>query len=142
MAPRVVQCPPAGGRLLASGTNSLASDDLVLTVQGLPARTFGFIFMGQAAAHAPFADGLRCVSPGPNQSPPGTGMFRFPIRARAGAGAFVEGPGIAAFAQAAFGTTGALLPGTTWHFQAHYRSPAGPCGLGSIRTNTLAVTFQ
>lgn len=132
----------AGGRLLATGTNSLASDDLVLTVQGLPARTFGFLFMGQAAAHAPFADGLRCVSPGPNQTPSGTGMFRFPIRATAGAGAFIEGPGIAAFAQTAFGATGTLLPGTTWHFQAHYRNPTGPCGLGSNLTNAVAVTFQ
>jgi hypothetical protein len=130
-----------GGALLATGSSLYLSDDLVLLVQGLPSHARGFVFMGPLVTSAPFADGLRCVEPGPNQTPPGTGMFRFPIRVASG-GAFSEGPGLIAYSQSHFGLAGTILQGATWRFQTHYRDPAGPCGSGTNLTNALSVTFQ
>jgi hypothetical protein len=34
-----------------------------------------------------------------------------------------------------------IAAGETWHFQAWFRDPSGPCGMGSNLTNALRVTF-
>ncbi|MFN0007213.1 MAG: hypothetical protein ACKVXR_04835 [Planctomycetota bacterium] len=131
----------AGGLLSGVGSASFVSDDLVLTVQGLRSGARGFVFMGPLSTQAPFGNGLRCVAPGPRQLPPGTGMYRFPMRSATG-GSFSEGPGIVAYSQSHFAAPGTILQGTTWHFQTHYRDPLGPCGNPTNLTNAVSVTFQ
>ena len=38
--------------------------------------------------------------------------------------------------------SGAILPGSTWHFQTWYRDIAGPCGAFSNLSNALSVTWS
>ena len=121
-----------GGALGASGSASLGADDLVLSATQLPLSQFGLVFMGDAViAPVVLADGLRCV---------GGNLFRFPPRVTGPGGTFDEGPGIVAHS-ASFGAGGTIVAGSTWHFQAWVRDPAGPCGQGSNLTDALSVTF-
>jgi hypothetical protein len=131
----------AGGLLVASGSSLFAADDLMFIAQGLPTHAPGFLFMGPLVTSAPFGNGLRCVEPGPEHLPPGSGMFRFPIHVAQG-GIFHEGPGLVAYAEHHFGHFGTVLEGATWRFQVHYRDPQGPCGMPSNLTNAVSVTFQ
>jgi hypothetical protein len=73
----------------------------------------------------PFLDGLRCVS---------GQIFRFPAK------------GISSFSHleqrdVVAGTGLLIQAGVTWNFQAWYRNPPGPCGLGANLSNALSVTF-
>lgn len=121
-----------GAILGASGSPSVAADDLVLSVTQLPVSQFGLIFMGDAQVPpVPMADGLRCV---------GGALFRFPAHPTGGGGIFNEGPGIVAHS-ATFGAAGQIFAGQTWHFQFWARDPQGPCGQGSNLSNALSVTF-
>ena len=121
-----------GGALGASGSASVGADDLVLQATRLPVGQFGMVFMGDLAiAPLVLGDGLRCV---------GGQLFRFPPHPTGSGGTFDEGPGIVAHS-ATFGAGGAIVAGSTWHFQAWVRDPAGPCGQGSNLTDALSVTF-
>ena len=99
----------------------------------LPAGQFGLVFMGDAQVQLPFGDGLRCVGAG------SAGIYRFPARAT-GSGSFQEGP-IVGFSRANFPPAGQIGAGSTWHFQAWYRDPGGPCGSGFNASNALRATF-
>ena len=121
-----------GGALGASGSASVGADDLVLQATRLPVGQFGMVFMGDLAiAPLVLGDGLRCV---------GGQLFRFPPHSTGSGGTFDEGPGIVAHS-ATFGAGGAIVAGSTWHFQAWVRDPAGRCGQGSNLTDALSVTF-
>jgi len=125
------------GALLAqsSGGTSAGLDDLVITASGVPASQFGLLFMGKGRLALPFGDGLLCVGAG------GVGLFRFPVQGSGPAGRLEEGPGIVALSQARFPAAGGIDPGDTWHFQAWFRDPPGPCGSAFNLSNGLSVTF-
>ena len=127
----------AGGVLAASGSTSVAADDLVLTASQLPASQFGLFIVGGGQNDLPFGDGLRCVAPGP------TGLNRFnPPQPSSPGGTLTRGPGLVAYSQVSFPLVGHLAAGGTYHFQAWYRDPVGsPCGSGFNLTNGLEVTF-
>ncbi len=125
-----------GANLEASaGTTSVLADDLILSATQLPQNQFGIFYMGGGFHGVLFGDGLRCVSPG------GIGLFRYLPPQNSGAlGQIVLGPGIVAHSQS-FPPAGHIVAGATWHFQAWYRDPTGPCGTAFNLSNALAVTF-
>ncbi|MDP6409374.1 MAG: hypothetical protein QGI46_08360 [Planctomycetota bacterium] len=125
----------SGALLSACGTDGVAADDLVLTAFGVPPNQNGLIYMGGGTASVPFGDGLRCVAPG------ATGFMRFGVRSSGTFGELVEGPGIVAHSATHFPPSGRIVAGATWHFQAWFRDPAGPCGGGFNLSNGVTVTF-
>ncbi len=125
-----------GGLLSASGSGGVMADDLVLTVQGLPADRPSMIFMGPGASNLPFGDGLLCVGPGVP-----SGLYHFAPNSSGTTGSFQLGPGIVSSSQG-FGMGGAIELGQTWNFQAVYREdPAVQCQTGWNTSNALAITF-
>jgi len=121
----------AGSLLSASGTNSVALDDLVLTTESLPASSLAMVFMGMGQASPPFGNGLRCVV--------GHTYRLGPPRSSGPSGVLTLGPGIVA--ASCTSAPGCIAPLTTWRFQTWHRDAGGPCG-GSINTsNALSVTF-
>lgn len=134
-----VGCPNStgqGARLAHLGMPSVTATfyEFGLFVDGLPPGQAGMVFMGRAGAPAtPLGDGLLCIGTGT-----GLGLQRFPVRSSS-SGSYSE-PDVVATSQG-FGTSGQITIGSTWHFQAWYRDPAGPCGTGSNVTNGLQVTF-
>jgi hypothetical protein len=125
----------SGAQLAGSGSPSVSADDLQLTVTSLPANQFGILYMGPDTSEIPFGDGNRCVDGG------GVGLFRYDVFNGGTGGTWTEGPGIIGFAQGNFPVTGHIAGGQTWHFQAWYRDPTGPCGLGFNLSNGYGVTF-
>ena len=111
----------------ATGSFSLAQNDLTLTVSGLPLQQFGIFFYGMHQTELPFGDGLLCLS---------NPIFRLsPVPSgQTGASTFLmdytQPP-----EQAAEITTG-----STWNFQFWYRDPAA--GLGGFNlTAALQISF-
>jgi hypothetical protein len=116
----------SGALLAATGTSSVANDDLVLTVTSMPLFQPGLIFMGAAlVGPLPFGDGLRCA---------GGGLKRLVIKSAGASGSISHGPGIIA-------AGAAILPFSVWHFQTWYRDPLGPCFSGYNLSNSVSVTF-
>ena len=115
-----------GSRLTASGTDSVAADDLVLTFDGVQSGQFGLVFRSVTTGRVPFGDGVRCL----------TGFLRrFPPRQASAAGEITYGPGeIVGLANAA--------PGLTHHFQGWYRDPMGPCGSGFNLSSAVSVSWK
>lgn len=124
-----------GALLYGTGSASVGADDLVLTVEHVPAGQSGVVFMGGAQVETPFGDGLLCVGAG------GTGLFRFPVQAATPEGILTEGPGIVAFSQGAFSPPGQIAAGQTWQFQGWFRDPAGICGSSFNLSNGVEVVF-
>ncbi len=125
----------AGAMVTGQGSTSVSSDDLVLTVTGLPTNSSGRFYMGAGLTNVPFGDGLLCAGSG------GYGQFRFPGTLAGNAGTFTLGPGLVSHAAAHFGPTGQMTPGFTWHFQVWYRNLVGPCGSGFNTSTAYSVTF-
>jgi hypothetical protein len=124
-----------GAVLSGSGTASVAADDLVLTAANVPTNQNGIFFMGGGTAQLPFGDGQRCVSTG------GVGIFRYlPLSNSGSGGSLVLGPGIVARSQS-FASAGRIQAGQSWHFQAWFRDPMGPCGSAFNTSNGMAVNF-
>jgi hypothetical protein len=122
-----------GGLLSASGTTSIASDNLVLSATQLPAFKPGLMFQGATAiAGAPFFDGRRCV---------GAPIFRHPVTNSGATGSVSYGPGLVAYSIANFAPPGWITLGSTWNFQYWYRDTALPCGNKANVTNAVAATF-
>ena len=117
--------------MVASGSVSVALDDLVLTASGLPHNQFGLIFMGSNQIDVPFGDGKRCVGGTTN---------RFGVQSTGAAGLLTIGPGIVATSQG-FPLSTHIDPGETWNFQAWYRDPAGPCHLAHNLSDAISITF-
>ena len=112
----------AGARLAATGSASVAADDLVLRASGLPPHAFGIVFAGPTAIELPFGDGQRCVG-GP--------LVRFPLRSADAAGDLAEGPAVLSWVGAA--------SGDTQHFQCWYRDPMGCTGAAFNLSNGYEV---
>jgi len=119
---------------VASGTTSVAADDLVLDVGGLPAGEVAIVYLGGGRDFRPFGDGVRCVRAA------ATGFQRFAPRLADGAGRVQLGPGIVAESRG-FPRAGRIEACRTYPFQCWYRDPLGPCGSGFNLSNGLEVFF-
>jgi len=119
-----------GASLIAFGSTSVASDDLIFQATFLPPSVAGLLFMS-SGTRPPllFGNGQLCIGG------PGHTSFRFPAHFADSSGCLQEGPGIAAQA-------GTITAGSTWYFQTWFRDTSGPCGASSNTTNGVAVTFQ
>jgi hypothetical protein len=121
----------SGGALLAQGSASAASDDLVFDATQLVAGQPALLFAGQAALAGgdgvPFGDGLQCA---------GGGVVRLGATIPNASGTAAWGPGL--------GATGGWSAGDVRYFQVWYRdpSPPGPCGSGFNLTNGVEVSFE
>ncbi len=122
-----------GARIDRSGSTSISANDFTLEVQGSVPGQFGLFFYGPDAIEVPFGDGALCVGAG------GLGLFRLlPPQPSDGGGSasrlldFTVPP--------ASQGPGAILTGSTWHFQYWYRDSAAG-GAGFNLSDGLAVMF-
>ena len=118
-----------GALLEGSGSASISNGDLVMISRDLPANAAGILFAGSGQAHAPFYDGLRCMS-GP--------FTRFKVRFANSAGVAIES---GQSGQTIAERVGAQ-PGQTSRFQWWYRDAMGPCGSGANTSSGLALTWE
>lgn len=123
-----------GALLSGTGSGDIWADDLKLTITGVQPGSFGLIFMGDMVAPVATSDGLRCVGAGAN------GLWRFPVVSAGAAGRLRLDSVVTG--SLAFGGSGAIVAGSTWHFQGWYRDSSGPCGGFSNFSNALPVTFE
>lgn len=124
--------PSTGAELSASGSPSIAADDLVMTIDGVGAGEFGLLAVGESAGSATVGDGQLCL---------GGTLVRYPIFQVSAAGTASVGPGtIVSFAASM--PIGNPSVGQTWYFQSFYRDPGGPCSTNFNFTNALAVTWE
>jgi len=100
-----------GAPLCASGSSSVADNDLVLTCTSMPVNMPGLFFYGPNQISIPFGNGFRCV---------GGGIYRLGVR-------FSGAAGIASLAvdnTSPPAPAGQISPGQVWAFQCWYRDPA------------------
>jgi len=119
----------AGGALSSSGSNSIASDDLVLSGSDLIASQPGLYFQGNNAINGglgvQFGDGLRCA---------GGGVIRLQVRFADAAGSSATSISVA--------TKGGCAAGDVKRYQLWYRDPnTTPCGAQFNLTNGVEVTY-
>lgn len=117
-----------GALLTASGSESLALDDLQATVANLPVGKLAVIFAGtdygSFGTGSVFGDGLRVI---------GGSAWRGPILAAdSGGGGSWD----------ALGSAIGALPGESRFLQIFYRDNAGPCGTAFNASNGVKVVFQ
>ncbi|MFT5052568.1 MAG: hypothetical protein ACI8QZ_004004 [Chlamydiales bacterium] len=111
------------------GDSSVAANSITLVAGPVPAQP-GIFFYGPAEGRRPFGEGLRCVFGSGS-----TGIQRLPVTV-ATAGRLAAPLDLSAPPT----TSGAILPGATWFFQAWFRDPlGGPAGfdLSDARALTL-----
>lgn len=126
-----------GAVLTSSGSTSIAADDLVLELSGVPPGAMTLFIASQGIRRVPLLSGLLCVGGNGNK------FYRYlPFGNADGQGIAMRGPGLIAYS-----CSGALAPGScimagqTWYFQAYYRDPNDPCGTGANLSNGLCGTF-
>jgi len=122
-----------GADMSASGSPSVAADDIVFTISGMKANQFAIIFVGAGLDSTPAGDGRRCI---------GGQLVRYPIRQSNAAGEFQLGPGEVVSIAQNFPAGFQPQPGDTWNYQTFYRDPTGPCGATFNTTNALSVTWE
>jgi len=123
-----VATPNSGGgpaAISATGSASIAANDLVLHAQPVPGSSSGLFYCGPAQALVPFGNGNRCVS---------GSTLRLGIVAASG-GALTR-PVNNTLPPA----LGALVPGSTWYFQAWFRDVAAG-GSNFNLSNGLRIPF-
>ena len=119
----------SGAILNASGSTSVAQDNVVLSGQQLAASQPGLYFQGDNAINGglgnAFGDGLRCA---------GGAVVRLEVVTASLAGTSSTSVPIAA--------TGGVLAGQTKRYQLWYRDPIGtPCGSGFNFTNGYEIVW-
>lgn len=100
-----------GARIHATGSASVAANDLGLWATSVPAGQFGVFFYGADADATPFGNGMLCV---------GGSLYHLPptrVNDQGVAGTLVD--------FGALPTGGMIVPGSTWRFQFQYRDLAG-----------------
>lgn len=120
-------------RLRARGTASVASDSLLLTLEGAPESNFVLLFQGATALNGglgiPFGDGLRCAGGASRRlaiKAVSFGWLRFPESG-----------------DPTVSVQGGALPGTTLHYQGWYRDAASTCSGSFYNTsNGYSVLWQ
>jgi hypothetical protein len=124
----------SGAQLASTGLASLAADSVQLHVAQLPAPSFVLFLQGSdrqaGGAGAPFGEGLMCLG----------GLVRkLAVRESAG-GTLAYGAGIAG--DVPLSTGGVVMPGSTLHYQVHYRDAQSSCGLATFNTtNGLSLVW-
>lgn len=118
----------AGASLHATGSSSVARNDLALWGTGAVPNRTALLLSGTARTQTPFADGFLCVA--------GTTQ-RFPLAMTDGVGSVrqlvdVNGP---------LNLGGAITAGSTWTFQFLYRDLGGPGGTAANATDGLEIDF-
>ena len=116
----------SGALLTASGSDTVADDNLVLhVVQARPGQPCVFV-QGAAQIETPFRDGLLCM---------GNPTDRLEVAALDATGAVDSSTSL--------GAAGGAAPGQTLHYQVWYRDPTiSPCGSGSNLSNAVSMTWQ
>lgn len=114
----------SAARASATGSTSVAANDLTLRAGPLP-DGFGFFFYGSAqAAPSPTGNGTLCL---------GGSLFRSPVASATGLLLAVE-------LDLATAPASAITAGSTWHFQGIFRD-ATAGGAGFDLSNGVALTF-
>lgn len=116
-----------GATMGASGSASLAANDLVLQAHGAVPNQMGLFFYGPQATQLPLGDGFLCI---------GGGAWRLPVVSTDGGG-FTSFP--LDLTQAP-NSSAVITAGSRWHFQFWFRDPASP-GAGFNLSDGLAVDF-
>jgi len=116
-----------GAVISASGSTSIAANDLELEVSGAPPVQSGLFYYGSTRLQIPFGEGLRCV---------GGSIFRLnpPLLTDALGRAvraidYTDPPSPA----------GQISAGARWHFQFWYRDPAGGGALFNLSDGLTAA---
>ena len=112
----------------ASGSTSIANNDLVLTTLGLPPQQFGLYFYGASQNGIFFGDGVLCV---------GSPNYRLPVTPIGSFGEAIHELDVTDPPNA----PAQILGGSTWNFQFWYRDPGGPGGTGFNLSDGLSVVF-
>ena len=68
-------------------------------------------------------------------------LFRFPFINSGPAGTLRLPQSFVSYCASHFNASGHIHPGATWHLQAWYRDPQGPCGGFFNTTNSYSITF-
>ena len=126
-----------GASLTATGTTSLAADDLVLSATGLPAllpgqANFGLLLMNDAVS-TPFGSlgGVLCIGPG---------VSRVDIKGTPGGQPMTFGPIVSSVANSFWSPTD-FGAGEAWYFQTWYRDPTPQgCSIANF-TNGVGALF-
>ena len=111
----------------ASGSSSVAANDLVLQVVGLPAQP-GIFIAGPSETQVPFFNGFLCVSP--------QGLQRFSLVNTPSGGALTQAVDLATSAPGGLN----VAVGLPYHYQRWNRDPAGG-GAGANFSDGLRVTY-
>jgi hypothetical protein len=119
----------AGSVLVNLGGVSVALDDAVMTVTGLPASKPGILYMGTepkaGGDGVPYGAGLRCV---------GGQLKRYPVQSSGAAGMFSQEDLVAT-------SGGMITAGSTWYFQVWHRDEPLTCGEQLNFSNGFWITF-
>ncbi|MCK6446093.1 MAG: hypothetical protein L6Q99_06840 [Planctomycetes bacterium] len=113
-----------GAKLAASGSASVAADDLVLRVTQAAANKPALFFQGVNTIAVPFQDGILCA---------GGAIKRLQAVTLDASGAAQSTVSIVA--------QGAVVPGVTRTYQAWFRDPQGPCGTSSNLSSAVQLTW-
>ena len=110
--------------IAASGTTSIAANDLELSVSQAAAQALGLFYHGPNQVQMPFGDGLRCVGGLTNRlailQTDSSGFASFHLDLQAAAN---------------------ISANTTRHFQFWFRDPQGPGGTGYNLSDALSIGF-
>lgn len=132
-----------GAVLSATGSTSVAADDLVLLASDLPPNQFGIFLMARSAGPVaqPLGNGVLCLG-GPMNK-----IVRIkPVVSSSAQGTASTMPGLVALScsgQIAVPAISCITPGSTFEFQLYYRDPivSANCQGASNLTNALRITF-
>lgn len=113
--------------MVATGSVSVAANDLNFDVAGLPPNELGILLAGRLGPQAPFRDGFLCLDMGP-------GVLRLNKFLSDGNGE------VSVLLDHNVGTAGLLLPGQTRVFHVLYRDCMSP-NSGINSTHGIEVTF-
>ncbi len=121
-------CLTSGGTgaiLEATGSDSVAADDLVLRLSEVPAGHPVVFVQGGSFTALPFRDGLRCA---------GAPLIRLEVSSASASGL--------CFSAVSIVTRGSVVPGMTCVYQGWFRDNAGPCGSGSNISSGVQIVWQ